>query len=666
MVTAAPPAAVAELLSHFLDCVLPVDRGNTASMSDDVWQPKPATDHTAAMNAAHAAVLNLDDPGDWGRATRGLIATHETGAIEGPRSRAWDTSNYDFMRGEGSESAPASVHPSLWRQGRLNAIHGLFEVADGVWQARGYDISNITFLAGQNGWVIVDVLTAAETSRACLELANQTLGERPVSAVIYTHSHVDHFGGILGVTDQEAVDRGDVRVIAPEGFLHEAVSEAVIAGPAMARRAGYMFGPYLPPGPLGHVDSGLGKVTPIGVPGLIPPTEEVSTTGAELEVDGLRVVFQNTPGGEAPAEMNFLFPDHRLLCMAENCTHTMHNILTLRGALVRDSLQWSKYIQEAMELFLDHTDTLFSTHHWPRFGHDDAQQFLVKQRDVYRWLHDQTLRLANHGQTSMEIAEQLSLPACFGEQGHTREYYGTVSHNSKAIYQRHFGWFDGNPANLNPHPPEGAGRRYVEAMGGAEAVLDRAAAARADGDYRWAAQLLNHLVFADPANQAARTQQADTFEQLGYQSEAGPWRNFYLTGAKELRDPFRPKSGGGRAMLSKLTVEMIFDAIGVRLRADDVVGEAVTINWLFTDSGEKHALGIENCAINHVVGRHVENGDATLSLSKALLGQLMTGLTSYTEAIDAGDLIIDGDADAVKILFDNLDHFTGDFNICEP
>ena len=635
-------------------------------MPDDRRQPKPATEHTAAMNAASAAVLNLDDPGDWGRATRGLIATHETGRIEGRSVPAWNTADYDFLRGEGSEVAPSSVNPSLWRQGRLNALHGLFEVADGVWQARGYDISNITFIAGKKGWLIVDVLTSAETAKACLELANQTLGERPVEAVIYTHSHVDHFGGIFGITDQDAVDRGDIRIIAPEGFLHEAVSEAVIAGPAMSRRGGYMFGPHLTPGIFGHVDSGLGKITPKGIPGLIGPTEEISVTGTELEVDGIKIVFQNTPGSEAPAEMNFLFPDHRLLCMAENCTHTLHNVLTPRGALVRDSLLWSKYIGEAIDLFIDHTDTLFSTHHWPRFGQQDSLQFLIKQRDVYRWLHDQTLRLANNGYTPLEIAEELTLPDCFGKQGHTREYYGTVSHNSKAIYQRYFGWFDGNPSNLNPHPPEAAGRRYVEAMGGAEAVIGHARTAFDDGDYRWASQLLNHLVFADSTNEAAKLLQADTFEQMGYQSEAGPWRNFYLTGAKELRDPTRPAAGGGRAMSKALTVGMLFDAIGVRLRADDVVDKRVIVNWSFTDTGEKHVLGLENCAIHHHSGRHADDADAHLTLSKTLLGELMTGRANFMEVIEAGDLVIDGDGDAVLTIFGSLDRFSGDFEIVLP
>ena len=364
-------------------------------------------------------------------------------------------------------SVPESVNPSLWRQAQLNAIHGLFEVQPGVWQARGYDISNITFIEGDNGWLVIDPLTTEGTAAACLALANEHLGERPVTAVIYTHSHVDHYGGVHGVVDAADVAAGRVPIVAPEGFLSEAVSETVIAGPVMSRRATYMYGMLLPRNERGQVDCGLGKITPLGPPGLIAPTVEISRTGEELELDGVRVVFQNTPDAEAPAEMNFYFPDLRLLCMAENCSHTMHNIYTPRGAQIRDSLAWSKYIHEALLLFGDKTDILFASHHWPRFGQDDAKEFLTRQRDVYRWLHDQTMRLANHGHTAVEIGEQLELPECFAGHAHTRGYYGTVNHNAKAVYQRYLGWFDGNPANLNPLPPVESGERYVDFMGGA-------------------------------------------------------------------------------------------------------------------------------------------------------------------------------------------------------
>ncbi|MFN3218009.1 MAG: alkyl/aryl-sulfatase [Acidimicrobiales bacterium] len=658
---------------------------------------KPAADATAAANRQSAAVLSLDDPGDLDRASRGLIATHATGAITRGDRTIWDTVRHDFLRpdtqgpgpdGSGRDGsdhdggddtgpgagwdawpdAPATVHPSLWRQAQLNAIHGLFEVAPGIWQARGYDLSNITFVAGDDGWIVIDPLTTAETAAACLALANDTLGARPVTAVIHTHSHIDHFGGVLGVVDPADVDAGRVPIIAPEGFLAEAVAENVIAGPAMLRRSAYMYGMMLPPGPDGHVDCGLGKATPMGSVAILAPTVEIATTGTEMVVDGVRIVFQNTPGSEAPAEMNFFFPDHRWLCMAENCSHTMHNLYTPRGAQVRDALVWSKYIGEALELFGDDTDIMFASHHWPRWGRDDVRDFLVRQRDVYRWLHDQTMRLANHGETATEIAEQLELPPEFAANGDTRPYYGTVSHNAKAVYQRYLGWFDANPANLQPLPPVEASVRYVEFMGGADAVLAKARTCFDDGDFRWVAQVVNHVVFAQPDNAAARALQADALEQLGYQSESGPWRNFYLTGAHELRHGTPPAGAPvmRRSMMAALTVEQIFDAIGVRLKADEVGGVDVRINWRFTDIGEDHVLGLANRALHHVPGRHDPDAAATVTLTKALLADVMGGARNFAEATAAGDIDLDGDPAALLEIFGHLDAFTASFAIIEP
>lgn len=623
---------------------------------------KPATDHTAAVNAAHGAALNLED--DWERATRGMVAQHETGEIEGPLGLAWDVKDYDFLRE--SAEAPDSVHPSLWRHGRHNAIHGLFEVAEDVWQARGYDISNITFIKGDEGWVVIDPLTTAFTARACLDLANATLGERPVTTVLYTHSHVDHYGGILGVIDKADVDKGDVRILAPEGFMREAVAENLIAGPAMARRSFYQFGALLPMGPQGHIDSGLGKGIPRAAPDLIAPTEEISLTGTELMLDGVRVVFQNTPGTEAPAEMNFMFPDLGALCIAENCTHTMHNTLPFRGAQARDTLSWSKYIQEALDLFGGDMDVMFSTHNWPRFGHDDAVRYLELQRDMYRWLHDQTMRRANHGMTMREISEDLVQPQCFLTQSHTRGYYGTVSHNAKAIYQRYLGWYDGNPANLNPHPPEQSATRYVAAMGGPDAVLAEAQRAYDEGDYRWASEVLNHLVFAEPDFEAGRLLQADTFEQMGYQSESGPWRDSYLMGAMELRTASKGLGmGGGRSITDQLDVDMLVELIGIRLQSENVEGEAFEINWHFTDVDEHHAIGLDNCAIHHRPDTTLEGAAASLRSTKMDLARLLK-----TEIDVDGFLALDGVAATgeahVRTLLGNLDAFSGLFGIVEP
>ncbi|NDH96640.1 MAG: MBL fold metallo-hydrolase [Actinobacteria bacterium] len=631
-------------------------------MSDlDPRAAKPATPHTASVNAAFAASLRLED--DWERATRGLIAQHESGEIEGPLGLSWNTNDWNFLREQ--EDPPESVNPSLWRHGRHNAIHGLFEVAENIWQARGYDISNITFIKGDEGWVIVDPLTTSFTAKACLDLANATLGERPVTTVLYTHSHTDHYGGILGVTSTDEVDKGNVRILAPEGFMREAVAENLIAGPAMGRRAFYQFGMLLQPGPQGHIDCGLGKWIPRAQPDLVAPTEEIALTGTELVLDGVRVVFQNTPGTEAPAEMNFMFPDLGALCIAENCTHTMHNTLPFRGAQARDTLSWSKYIQEALDLFGGGMDVLFSTHNWPRFGRDDAVRYLELQRDMYRWLHDQTMRRANHGMTMREIAEDLQQPECFATQSHTRGYYGTVSHNAKAVYQRYIGWYDGNPANLNPHTPEESGRRYVDAMGGPDQVHAEAKRAFDEGDYRWAAELLNHLVFADPTYEPGRLLQADTFEQLGYQSESGPWRDSYLMGAMELRTGNKGfPMGVARSITDQLDVDMLVELIGIRLQAENVEGESFESNWYFSDINEHHAIGLDNCAIHHRPGATIE-GAPSITCTKAALADAVKG------AVDVdGFLAIEGvsasDDGPVRMLFENLDQFSSEFGIVEP
>ena len=445
---------------------------------------------------------------------------------------------------------PTPSTPGCGGRRSLNNVAGLFEVAPGFHQVRGLDLSNLTVIEGAEGRIVIDPLTSADTARAALDLVEAHLGARRVTAVIYTHSHVDHFAGIHGVVDEADVDAGRVRVIAPAGFLHAAISENVVAGTAMTRRASYMYGALLPRGPLGHVDAGLGKGVPLfGRQGLVAPTEDVETTGTELVVDGVRIVFQVTPDTEAPAEMNFHFPDHRVLCMAENCTCTLHNLYTPRGAQVRDALAWSKYLNEAIDLFGADSDVLFASHHWPRWGRDDLLDHLATQRDLYRYLHDQTMRLANKGRTMVEAAEELELPPALADAPASRGYYGTVNHNVKAVYQRYLGWFDGNPAHLHPLPPAEVGARYVAAMGGADAVVARAREAFDAGDYRWVAELLDRVVASDPSHRAATALLADTLEQLGYQAESAPWRDFYLTGAQELRSgpPGAHRAGRGRA-----------------------------------------------------------------------------------------------------------------------
>lgn len=636
-------------------------------MSTPDYSSKPASEHTRAFNSSAATPL---DPEDFTRAQRGFIASLEDTKITDALGRqAGDIGRYDFLKGD----APDTVHPNLWRHAKLNVNHGLFEVTKGVWQVRGYDISNITFIKSNTGWIVVDPLTVEATARASYELITKHLGHRPVVAVIYTHSHGDHFGGVLGVTSQAEVDAGKCLVIAPVGFLHEVVGENVIAGPAMGRRALYQFGPLLPPGPRGHVDCGLGNSIPIGPNTLIAPNRDITFTGEEMVIDGVRVVYQLTPETEAPAEMNFFFPDFDALCMAENCSHTMHNLIPIRGALVRNSLRWSKYINEAIELFGAQTKVLFTSHNWPRWGQEDAVEFLGLQRDLYKWMHDQTMRLANQGLVPTEIASTLKLPDDFLAQEHTHGYYGDLVHNSKAVYQRYLSWYDGNPANLNKLPPVEVGQRYVALAGGADKVIAAGQEALANGDYRWGAELVNHLVFADPTNTEARALQADLLEQLGYQSESSTFRNAYLMGAQELRHgtPNLPASPArARGILVAMTVEQIFDTISVRLNSEAVGGLSLKLNWTFPDmagtADEKWVLALSHRTLYGVQGRHDSEAIASISINRSLLIDILTQQTTFVDQITAGNIVLDGDGAALLNIFGNIDTNAPGFAIVEP
>ena len=552
---------------------------------------KPASEVTERLHEAVRQRIEGSDRVDFELASRGRIAEGSPRQVLGRFGHAvWDLDSYAFLDDPSlAARPPTTVNPSLWRQGRLNNIAGLFEVAPRIYQVRGMDISNVTFVEGASGWIVIDPLTAEETARAALDLVEEHLGERPVHAVIYSHSHVDHFGGVRGLLSEHDISSRHVELIAPAGFLEAAISENVVAGTVMLRRATYMYGALLSHDAQGHVDTGLGKSVPaLPTVGLVAPTFEIETTGTELVIDGVRMVFQITPGTEAPAEMNIFFPDLRALCMAENCTANQHNVYTLRGAQVRDALAWSKYIDESLALYAPQSDVVFASHHWPRWGADAIAQFLASQRDAYRYVHDQTLRLANLGHTANEIAEQLELPRALEDEFFNRGYYGTVSHNSKAVYQRYLGWFDGNPAHLWPHPPTEAARRYVEFMGGADAVLERAKAYFAEGDYRWVVEVVNHVIFAEPDNERARLVQADALEQLGYQSESGPWRDFYLTGALELRSNGTTMKGlRGNALrpglVNSMTPELALDLLGVRLNGPRAEHLAFDVNVTIAD-----------------------------------------------------------------------------------
>ncbi len=627
----------------------------------DLFESKDATEHTAALNANEAATLNFATD-DFELASRGLVATHPTGVIQGSWGNdSWDLTAYEFLDGD---ECPPSIHPSLWRQAKLNHIHGLFQVDEGLWQVRGYDISVISFIEGETGWIIIDPLTTSNTARVALDLANHHLGERPVKAVIYTHSHTDHYGGVRGVTSPEAVAAGEVEIIAPVGFLDEVVAESLVAGNAMTRRAFYQFGVLVPPGQKGHVDAGLGKAVVKDGPALIAPTREITTTGEELTVDGVRIVFQNTPNAEAPAEMNFYFPDKQWLCTSEICTHTMHNLIPFRGAKVRDSLAWSKYINEANQLWGADAKLVFASHHWPRWGNDAVREFLARQRDVYRWIHDQTMRLAATGLVANEIAEELEMPPEFLDESHTRGYYGALVHNVKAVYQLYLSWYDGNPAHLWPHPPVAAAERYVEFMGGVDAVLAKARQSYDDGDYRWVAEVVNHVVFATPENDEARALQADALEQLGYQSESATWRNAYLTGAMELRGDVPPVRAAHRKdLVEVISLEQLVDTMGIRVQSENVGGALVTMAVELTDTGERGVIGLQNRVLHFVEG--AIDGSCLLRCRKDTLVDLAIVATTFDEALGLDDFNC-SDPDQARLIFDNLDtHYTG-FNIVTP
>ncbi len=631
--------------------------------------PAPASACTRALHHASLDELPFEDREDFEDAGRGLIATTPSLVVRNERGRAvWDMDSYAFVASE--SDSPETVHPSLWRMAQLNGIHGLFEVAAGIYQVRGYDISNMTLVEGQRGVVVIDPLISTECAAAALALYRAHRGERPVSAVIYTHSHVDHFGGVKGVVSEAAVQAGEVPVWAPSGFLEHAVSENVLAGGAMARRAGYMFAPGLERGPRGQVDAGIGKTTSSGSITLIPPTHEVSYTGQEEDIDGVPVVFQLVPDSEAPAEMNFHFPEREVLCVAENAVHCMHNVLTPRGALVRDALSWSKYLGEAIELFGEHTDVMFAQHHWPRWGKERIVDHLARHRDMYRYLHDQTLRLANRGFTPTEIAAEVTLPPSLARTWSCRGYYGTVSHNVRAVYQRYLGFFDGNPAHLDQHPPAEAAYRYVQLAGGMESLLANARAAFDDGDYRWVAELCSHAVFADPECAPARELHADALEQLGYQSESAVWRNLYLVGAHELRNGPPPAPTGRRVasadVAQALSIGQLWDAMGARLDGPRAWNTEIVIAWHFTDVGERWTVTVEHAALSAVEGRLVPDAHATVTLTRAALDAILLGEGDGVELFASGAIAVEGDGAKLGEFLGLLDEGDPTFAIVTP
>lgn len=631
-------------------------------------QAKDATRFTQSANDTLRDELNWEDVRDFESASRGFIASLDDPVITNADGRpVWDLNAFPFLS---EETAPPSVNPSLWRVSRLNALyHGLFKVTDGVYQIRGFDLSVMSIIETDSGYVVIDPMISAEPARAGMDLVYQHVGRKPVVAVIYTHSHVDHWGGVKGVIDEADVKAGKIKVIAPENFVEYAISENVIAGNVMSRRASYMYGNLLPKDTKGQVGAGLGQTTSVGSNSLIIPTDSITHTGQTMTIDGLDIEFQLTPDTEAPAEMNFLFPRYRALCMAENCSHTMHNLYTLRGAQVRDAKAWAYYIDEAIDYFSGRYDVVFASHHWPTWGADESTAYLKLQRDMYKYLHDETLRLANQGYTLLEIPEIIHLPAEIYRAWHNRGYYGSINHNVKAIYQRYLGFFDGNPATLHPLPPEAAGRKYVEFMGGADALLANARRAFDQGEYRWVAQVVNHLVFADPDNEAARDLQADALEQLGYQAESGPWRNFYLSAAKELRDGVidiaTPKSTNPD-IVRATPLDMFFDLLAVRLIGEKAEDTVITLNAHFTDIDEQYVLRIEHGVLNYAKGRQADDADATLTTTRVVLDEVVLGEATMADKLATGQARIDGDPAKLVEFLSMLDTFEFWFNIVTP
>ena len=630
-------------------------------------KPKDATASVVARQAAVRKALPFSDIADFDDASRGFLGTIENAKVLSTSGRTvWSLEAYGFLS---EAEAPATVNPSLWRQSRLNMNHGLFEVVPGVYQVRGLDIANMTLVEGDSGVIVVDTLTSIEGARAAMELYFKHRGKKPVTAVIFTHTHTDHWGGARGVLDDATLASGKVPIIAPNLFMEHAVSENIIAGPAMLRRAQYQFGPFLAKGTRGQVDCGLGKTMAAGGVTLLRPSDLIIATGDKRVIDGVEFEFQMAPNSEAPAEMHFYVPRYKLLNLAENCTHNFHNLLPFRGADVRDALAWSKYLNEALSLWGGKAEAMCGQHHWPVWGKERVDTMIRQQRDLYKFAHDQTIRLMNHGLTATEIAETIRLPESLEGAWHTRGYYGHIRHNVKAIYQKYLGWYDANPVNLDPLPPVEAGRKYVEYMGGGEAILARAAKDFAKGEFRFVAQALSHLVFAEPDNQAARALLADTFEQLGYAAESSTWRNAYLFGAQELRQGMPktpPRPPMPRETLAALRTEQLWDVLGVRLNGPKAEGKHIVLNWSFTDSGETFVLNLENSALTYTEGVQADSADASFTLARSTLDEVIAKQTSFPEAVAAGKIKVAGNPLWLAELMGLMDEFPRMFEIVEP
>ena len=629
---------------------------------------KDATSFTKEKNKKVYDYLDFTNKVDYENARKGFIATIDSGIIRQDNGElAFSMKQFDFIKGD----APIEANPSFWRQSEINAINGLFKVTDDIYQVRGFDLANMTLIKGKTGWLIIDPLTVPATSKAAMELVKKELGDFPVKAILFSHAHVDHFGGVKGVVSEEEVKSGKVQIVAPSGFSEHSISENVMAGNAMTRRATYMYGLLLKKDNKGTYGSGLGTTTGSGETGIFEPTDIISKTNGESRtIDGVKIIFIYTPESESPAEMMFYFPEHKAMCQAENINHTLHNLYTLRGAQVRNGQKWSQYIDLSIATWGKDVQVSFGSHHWPTWGNENIISYWEKQRDMYRFIHDQTLRLANQGYTSKEIAEMVKLPDALGKEFYNRNYYGTVKHNVKAQYQLYFGWFDGNPSNLDPLPPVEAGKKYVEFMGGANNLIAQAKKSYDNGEYRWVSEVLSHLVFAEPTNQEGRNLLADAYEQLGYQSESGPWRNFYLSGAQELRNGtinLDVASTASPDMIRGMSTELYFNYLGMKFNGIENPDMKYNFNINLTDTKEKVGLIVSNGAVMPRIGMLIpDNVTATINIKRSDLDKVSLKETTFEELRKNGDLKIDGDQKAFFNFLSKNDVFKFWFNIIEP
>ena len=625
---------------------------------------KMPSKYTVEKQQALRKTLPFEDKRDFEEQKKGFIAAPPYKQIMAEAGHvAWDMGSYEWLlQGKDFDS----VHPSLQRQAILNMNYGLYEVIPGIYQVRGFDLANISFIRSKTGWIVFDPLTAKETAAAALKFINEQLGERPVVAVVYSHSHADHFGGVRGVVDEADVRSGKVKIIAPVGFMDHAVSENVYAGNAMSRRLFYQYGVLLPRSPFGHVDQSIGKNTAAGNLGLIPPTVIIEKDFETLTVDGVRMEFQNTPGTEAPAEMNTWFLDFKAFWAAENIVATIHNIYTLRGALVRDPLEWSKQINVALYKYGQQAEVMFASHSWPRWGNDRIQEIMRAQRDTYANLNNGVLHLANQGVTINQVHNVYTVPESLQQQWAVRSYHGSVEHNSRAVINRYLGYWDGNPTTLIPLSPEDSAPLYVEMMGGAKPIIAKGRELYDQGKYRHAQEILNKLVYAEPENQEARDLLADVFEQIGYQQESPSVRNSFLAAALELRSGIpegaSPKTGGPD-MIRAMTTELWLDFLGIRLDSQKAEGKEFTINLVTPDNNEKFVVELSNATLTNIEGFQADDVDLTVTINRADLEKTMMGAISFDEQIKTGKAKLEGNRDVYEQLKTMLVHFDLGFEI---